>query len=172
MSDLKQSAFRQLHHLEQEVARLEGKLLEMEHKMQRLLQIERNHLIRIKNQEEVSDDFLQYGRTYNDLTPEKAWKHYINPDFDFILLDVSSEDFTPAQKLNEAIHIPWSQLPERFMEISSKTTPIMVISEDGTNSVLACELLVKRGYFNCSNISGGYKFWKGFRLQELQGESA
>ena len=54
------------------------------------------------------------------------------------------------------------------MEIQARTTPILIISEDGTKSILACEFLVKRGFYNCNNISGGYKYWYGFRLKEVR----
>jgi len=164
--------FNQLNTFEQEIARLEGRILELENRIQRLVEVERNHLIRVKNGEELSDDFIQSGRCYHDLSPDKAWKLYRNPDFDFILVDITAKDFDRAAGLPEAIHIPWEDFQDRFLEIQSKTTPLLIISEDGTNSILACEFLVKRGYFNCNNISGGYKFWKGLRLEEVKGRSA
>ncbi|MFP5385825.1 MAG: rhodanese-like domain-containing protein [Bacteriovoracia bacterium] len=162
------NVFAQLQHFENQIARLEEKVLQLNQKIEQLVQIERNHLIRVKNHEELSDDFIEHGRKYQDLSPEKAWKLYCNKDFDFILLDVSSKNYEPMRKIPEALHIPWEELPERFYEISSKTTPILVICEDGTSSILACEFMVKRGFFNCSNISGGYKHWKGFQLSEVR----
>lgn len=133
-----------------------------------MVQIERNHLIRVKNHEEVSDEFIHQGRKYQDLSPEKAWKLYCNKDFDFILLDVSAADYTPMRQIPEAQHIPWAELKDRFFEINSKTTPILIISEEGTSSILACEFLIKRGFYNCSNVSGGYKHWKGFQLTDVK----
>lgn len=172
MSYKPHNVFSQLQTFEQEIGRLEGRILELETRMEKLLEIERNHLIRVKNGEEVSDEFLQKGRSYMDLSPEKAWRLYRNPDFDFILVDVTSREYGPVNRLPEALHIPWEEFSDRFMEIQSRTTPLLIISEDGTNSVLACEFLVKRGYFNCNNVSGGYKFWKGFRLEEVKDQSA
>lgn len=162
------NVFSQLQQFERQIAELEDKILKLETKMEELVQVERNHLIRIKNHEEVPDDFIQSGRRYLDLTPEKAWKLYCNKDFDFILLDVSAKDYQPTRKIPEAIHIPWEEFSQRFFEISTKTTPILIISEDGTRSVLACEFLVRRGYFNCNNVSGGYKHWKGFALSDVK----
>jgi hypothetical protein len=166
------NVFSQLQIFEQEINRLEGRILEMETRIDKLLEIERNHLIRIKNGEEIADDFIKGGHTYHDLSPEKAWKLYRNPDYNFILIDVSSPDFHSHSRLPEAIHIPWSEFPDRFHEIQSRTIPILIISEDGTTSVLACEYLVKHGFYNCNNISGGYKYWKGFRVEEIKGKSA
>lgn len=160
------NVFTQLKVFEDQIGLMEHKILELEMKIESLIKIERNHLIRVKNHEEVSDEFLSGGKKYQDLTPEKAWKLYCKKDFDFILLDVSSLDFRPERKLPEAQHIPWEIFKDHFFEIDSKTTPILIISEDGTKSILACEFLVKCGYYNCNNISGGYKHWKGFRVTE------
>lgn len=160
--------FAQLQHFETEIAHLEEKVLQLNQKIEQLVQIERNHLIRVKNHEEISDEFINQGRKYQDLSPEKAWKLYCNKDFDFILLDVSAAEYKPLRQIPEAHHIPWKELQDRFFEISSKTTPILVICEEGTNSILACEFLVKRGYYNCSNVSGGYKHWKGFQLSDVK----
>ena len=166
------NVFSQLQTFEKEIARLEGRILELETSINKLIEIERNHLIRLKNGEQLSDDFVQNGRAYLDLSPDKAFKMYRNPNFDFILIDVTSIDFEDTSRFPEAIHIPWEDFSDRFIEIQTKTTPLFIISEDGTTSVLACEFLVKHGYFNCNNISGGYKFWKGNRLEEVKGRSA
>lgn len=160
--------FAQLQDFEKNVARLEERILQLEQHIEQLNQINRNHLIRVKNHEQVSDDFIYNGRKYQDISPEKAWKLYNDKNFDFILIDVSAKDFQTDRKIPEALHIPWEDFRERFFEITSKTTPILIISEDGTNSVLACEFLVKRGYYNCNNVSGGYKYWKGFQLREIK----
>lgn len=160
--------FAQLQYFEKHIERLEERILQLEQRIEQMIQIERNHLIRVKNHEEVSDDFIFNGRRYQDLSPEKAWKLYCNKDYDFILLDVSSKEYRPVRKIPEALHIPWEDFHERFFEITSKTTPILIVCEDGTNSVLACEFLVKRGYFNCNNVSGGYRHWKGFQLTDVK----
>jgi rhodanese-related sulfurtransferase len=172
MSINPQNIFGQLEVFEKEISRLEERIFELESRIQKLIEVERNHLLRVKNKEEISDDFIQNGRAYHDLSPENAWKLYRIPDFDFILIDVSSRDQETFNSLPEAIHIPWEEFSDKFLEIQSKTTPLLIISEDGTNSILACEFLVKRGYYNCNNISGGYKHWIGFRLEQVKNQSA
>ncbi len=172
MKKLNENAFYLINRLSKEIESLEEKIFELEKKLDLALSVERNHLIRVKNKEDLSDDFLYNGRSYLDLTPEKAYRLYKNKDFDFILLDVSKADYKPEEKLPEAIHIPFEELEARFLEITQMTTPIIIISEDGVKSVLACEFLVKRGYFNCNNVSGGYKFWPGFRLKQVNERSA
>lgn len=160
--------FAQIQAFEANIGRLEERCLQLEQKIDQLIQVERNHLIRIKNHEEISDEFINTGRKYLDLSPEKAWKLYCDKDFDYILLDVSSKEFKPSVPLMESIHIPWEEFHDRFIEITARTTPIFIISEDGTKSVLACEFLVSRGYFNCNNISGGYKLWKGNQMTTMK----
>ena len=166
------NVFGQLQAFEQEIGRLEGRILELEQRLETLVSIQRNHLIRVKNNEELSDDFIYSGRQYLDLSPDKAWKFYQNKNADFIVIDVSADDYHPQKRLEGALHIPWDEFQERFLEVTNQTTPLIIISEDGTNSVLACEFLIKRGYYNCNNVSGGYKHWRGFRLEDLKGRSA
>lgn len=162
----------QLNTFERDITVLENKIFDLELRMEKLIQIERDHLIRVKNKEEIPDDFIANGRTYQDLTPEKAWKFYQKEDFNFIFIDVSAEDYRPLKRVPEALHIPWEDFKERFIEIQSRTTPIFIICEDGTNSILACEFLVKQGFYNCNNISGGYKHWKGFGFSDVSDQSA
>jgi rhodanese-related sulfurtransferase len=164
--------FAQLAAFENQIGHLEDRILELEQRIETMVQLERNHLIRVKNREEISDDYIFSGKRYLDLSPEKAWKLYNNKDFDFILIDVSAKDSDPTTRIPEALHIPWEEFSSRFFEIQAKTTPILLISEDGTNSILACEFLVKRGYYNCNNISGGYKHWKGLQILDLRDVSA
>jgi rhodanese-related sulfurtransferase len=161
-----------LKNFEEDIYRLESKVLELEQRLESMINIERNHLIRVKNHELLSDEFLASGRKYQDISPEKAWKMYNNINFDFILIDVSSKDYVPDGELAEAVRIPWEEFQERFIEIQSKTTPLLIISEDGAKSVLACEFLSSRGFYNCNNISGGYKHWVGFRVNEVKDYSA
>lgn len=162
----------QLQAFENELSRLEARILELDQRLETLTVIERNHLLRLKNHEHLSDDFIMNGRSYQDLSPEKAWALYNDKNFDFIIIDISSSDFTDKNRIPEAIDMPWEVFQDRFIEIQTKTTPILIISEDGTNSILACEFMSKRGYFNCNNISGGHKFWVGNRLVSARERSA
>lgn len=98
--------YNQLQVFEKEIERLEGKILALEQRMEQLFQIERNHLVRVKNNEEVPDDFILHGKRYNDLSPEKAWKHYQNRDFDFIFIDVSAKDYKASNKNSRSYSYP------------------------------------------------------------------
>ena len=39
------------------------------------------------------------------------------------------------------------------------------MSEDGTNSILACKMLCELGFLNVNNISGGHKYWPGHKKE-------
>ena len=124
--------------------------------------LQRNHLVRVKNGEEIDDNMILMGHPYNDLSPQKAWSIYNNNNLDFILLDVSHKSENKnIKRIEDSLIIPLEELHIRFVEIPSKTIPIIIISEEGLRSIQACELLIKKGFFNINNISGGHAFWPG-----------
>lgn len=157
-----------------------SRLDEMEKRLNRLekstddeLQVQKCQLMRIKNGDWLSDDYVLNGRSYSDLSPESAWDIYNQKDADFLLLDVSQKSFYPLEELPEALNIPLEELNLRVRELVNKATRVIIISEDGTRSILACEMLNRHGFFNVSNVSGGYKFWPGFKeLRHKRGEDS
>jgi rhodanese-related sulfurtransferase len=161
--------FQLLEFLTVRVSNIEKNLNRIEEKLDFAVALQRNHLIRLKNGDPLDDQMILYGRPYNDLTPQRAWSVYNNPDLDFIFLDVSAEEYKPSVSISGVTKIPLKQLDKRYAELPSKTIPVMIISEDGLNSILACELLVKKGYFNVNNISGGYQFWPGASAENQLG---
>lgn len=151
--------FQMLEFINSRLTNIEKNISKMDEKIDYGLALQRNFLIRIKNGEEIDDSTILLGRPYNDLSPAKAFGIYKNLDADFIILDVTSVNFNTVVKPKGAICIPLEELATRYPELPSKTTPILVISEEGLRSILACELLVKKGHYNVNNISGGYKHW-------------
>ena len=160
---LQNNVFFTINKLNDRVNELQKQINELNIKLENSVSIERAHLLRIKNGDQLSDDYILNGRAYNDMSPEIAFDYYNQQDINYILLDVSEKGFSPISELPEAIKIPMHELNIRHKEIINKATPILVISENGTTSILACEFLNKMGFYNVNNISGGYKFWPGFR---------
>jgi len=150
---------------------IEKNISRLDEKLDFSLSLQRNHLIRIKNGEELDDNMILMGRPYNDLSPLQAYSIYKGTNSDFIILDITEKNFNPPFTLEGTIHIPFSQLGREYIKIPSNTVPLLVISEDGLTSIQACELLVRKGYFNVNNISGGYKYFPEDRenkpLQDL-----
>lgn len=167
ISDLEKSLFYNLNNLIEKVEKLEKKVESLEKNMENSFALQRCHIMRVKNGDELSDQYILNGHKYADLSPDKAFRLYQQNDSDFILLDVSAKDYSPTKEISEALHIPLEELPARLNEIANKATSLLIISEDGTRSVQACELLNEKGYYNVNNISGGHKFWPANRLKDI-----
>lgn len=165
--DLK--AFQMLEFINSRLTNIEKNIARLDEKLDFSIQLQRNHLIRVKNGEDIDDNAILFGRPYNDLTPHKAFEIYSNKDLDFILIDVSSADYQAPYQLDGVIKIPLEELDRRYAEISSRTTPVLLISENGLKSIQASEILVRKGFFNINNISGGYQFWP--KTDEKDGEN-
>ena len=163
MDKLKNNIYHTFNLINARLNHLEKKIAELDEKLDEVIQIERSHLVRVKNGEELSDDFILKGRTYYDLSPEQAFELYNDPDKDFILLDVSAKGYQAFDTLPEAIKIPLEELAIRHQEIQNKNTTLFIMSENGVRSILACELLQRCGFHNINNISGGHKFWPGHK---------
>ncbi len=167
--------FQILEFINNRLGNIEKNIIRIDEKLDFSIALQRNHLIRVKNGEDIDDAMILMGRPYNDLSPAKAFEVYQNDDIDFLILDVTSTKFKPKARLEGSIHIPLEELDRRWAEIQSKTTPILIISERGLRSIQACETLVKRGFFNINNISGGFEFWPAFNVssfEEKLGKSA
>lgn len=150
------------------ISALEGNLVKLEEKTEDSLNAIKGQMIRMKTGTEVSNDMISSGRRYGDLSPDKAFKIYKNPNTDFVIIDVSDKNYQPVKEMTPSIKIPLEELANRIHEIPSKTTLLLVVSEDGVRSILASELLVNCGYLNVNNVSGGHKYWPGNRLKEQQ----
>ena len=167
--DLK--SFQMLEFINSRLSNIEKNISRIDEKLDFSITLQRNHLVRVKNGEEIDDSMILMGRPYNDISPQRAWSIYNNPNVDFFVLDVTSKNFK-EKKLEEALHIPLEELHVRYTEIPSKTTPLLVISENGLRSIQACEQLVKKGFFNINNVSGGYEFWPGKEESNTQPEKS
>lgn len=153
--------FQLLDSINNRLTNIEKNISRIDEKLDFSITLQRNHLIRIKNNQEIDDSMILLGKPYNDLPPQRAFQIYNDKDMDFLVLDCSSASHPQEERLPDSINIPLEELPTRYVEITSKTTPILVISERGVRSIQACEILVKKGYFNLNNISGGHEFWPG-----------
>lgn len=166
---LQNNIFHLVNLLTSRVAQVEHALNLMQERFDRDMAIQRNHMMRLKNGEKLSDAFIMSGKAYRDLDPQTAWTLFQEENFDFIFLDVSHKDFKlDNPRPAETLHIPLEELQERVEEIKNKTTPLFIISEDGLRSILACDFLSAQGHYNCNNVSGGWCFWPGHQISHLK----
>jgi rhodanese-related sulfurtransferase len=150
-----------LEYINSRLSNIEKNIAKLDEKVDFSIALQRNHLLRIKNGNLIDDNMILMGTPYNDINPKQAFEIWNNPNSDFFLLDVTSEKFNSEFRIEGAVHIPLEQLSRRYCELQSKTTPILIISERGLRSIQASELLVRKGFYNINNISGGYEFWVG-----------
>ena len=156
---LQKNVFYAINDLSNTVVDLQRQIIELNQKLENYQDIGRSHLLRVKNGDQLSDDYILNGRKYNDMSPDAAFKFFQQQDTQFIVLDVTKDGFQPSTEIEEALHIPADELTFRYGEIINKSTPILVISEDGVSSIIACEFLNHLGFYNVNNVSGGYKYW-------------
>ena len=149
--------------LAKRIDKLEAEIFNLRKTYDHQFQLEKYHMIRIKNGDILSDDYILKDCGYRDLTPEKAVEFYQNQDADFIMIDVSNKDYTPHGEFKEVHKVPLESLEMRLSSFKNKGASYLIISEDGTRSIKACKLMAKHGFYNLNNISGGYKFWPEFR---------
>jgi rhodanese-related sulfurtransferase len=168
---LENNIYSVINRLVARVASLEARVMRMEERHARELAIQREHLVRIKNSEDLPDHHIRSGAAYRDLDPQAAWKLFQRADRDHVLVDVSSQGFEPRGKRPaECLRIPLEQLEARRDELPAGGVPLMIISEEGLRSVLACEFLVRHGHYSCENVSGGWQHWPGHALRAVAGE--
>jgi rhodanese-related sulfurtransferase len=60
--------------------------------------------------------------------------------------------------LENAIHIPMDEVPERMAQIS-KVKPVVIICHTGRRSSEVSEWLSQQGYTNILNLTGGIHRW-------------
>jgi len=159
--------FKLLETMNKRLSNIEHNINRLDEKLDFSISLQRNHLIRVKNGQDIDDSMILYGRPYNDLSPQRAFEIFNDPNIDFLLVDVSYNEMPSLEKLPGTIHIPLEELTSRCHEIINKTTPILIISEKGLRSIQACEILVKKGFFNLNNISGGHEFWPSKRRRSV-----
>ncbi|MBT4792247.1 MAG: rhodanese-like domain-containing protein [Halobacteriovoraceae bacterium] len=156
------SIFKDINALKTIVFEMQARIHELEKQVTENAKRDRFQLLRIKNNEELSDDFILKSQAYLDLSPEKAFRLYQKNDLDFIFLDVSTNTFSPTSEIPEITKIPLEELQLNQHKLPGKSKSIFIISENGIRSIRACKVLNKLGFYNLNNISGGYQFWPGF----------
>jgi rhodanese-related sulfurtransferase len=81
------------------------------------------------------------------------------------ILDVRSVDEFRSGHLTGAKNLPLSDIAQKLDSISAhKTEPTIVYCESGMRSSRACGQLVKAGFTNLHNLSGGVSAWRAANL--------
>ena len=77
---------------------------------------------------------------------------------DFILLDVRNLHEVLFSKINNSIHIPMNEIPERLDELD-QNKEIIVQCKSGKRSAKVCEYLLTQNFTDIKNLRGGILAW-------------
>ena len=88
-----------LEFINNRLTNIERNIQKLDEKVEYSLALQKNHLIRVKNGENLSDSVILESLPYNDLSPQRAYEIYSNRDLDFLLLDVTRLGFETNTKI-------------------------------------------------------------------------
>ena len=74
------------------------------------------------------------------------------------ILDVREENELSICRIEEALHIPMAEVPDRYAELP-KDAPLIVFCHHGMRSLKVVEYLEARGLENAINLTGGIHAW-------------
>jgi adenylyltransferase/sulfurtransferase len=94
---------------------------------------------------------------YEEMDVTELEKHLKNGSSPTII-DVREEFELEISKLDEAIHIPMNDLPNRLDELDSETDYV-VMCRTGARSAQICEFLSNQNFRSVSNLTGGINEW-------------
>jgi rhodanese-related sulfurtransferase len=87
-----------------------------------------------------------------------------------LLLDVREQDEWDAGHAPGSLHLPLSELQERFTELP-ETAATLVICRSGSRSDVVAHALARIGRPGCANVAGGLQAWvaAGLPLEPADG---
>lgn len=95
---------------------------------------------------------------YPEITPDQVVSSLNNGE-KLNLVDVREIDEWEAGHIEEAAHLPLSELQERIGELP-KDEPLIMVCRSGGRSGKACDFLQAHGY-SVTNMKGGMLEWPG-----------
>ena len=75
-----------------------------------------------------------------------------------VLLDVREASELAICKIEDALHIPLGEIPDRY-ETLPKDQPIVVFCHHGMRSLKVQNFLISKGFDNIINMQGGIHAW-------------
>ena len=82
-----------------------------------------------------------------------------------VIIDIRDEHEYKKGHIVNAINLPLSKFDENIEKISSyRKSPVIVVCQTGSRSVTACKKLIKAGFEEVYNISGGMQSWEDNKL--------
>lgn len=116
-------------------------------------------LARVANGQTVDASMIKEGRLWRDVLTDEG-QTMAEEDRTFVL-DVRTSSETAGGMLPRAVHIPVSELEDRFSELPRDGRAILIYCASGGRSAAACEFLAREGFEELSNLAGGIGAWRG-----------
>ena len=88
----------------------------------------------------------------------KHLKSKLDNNEEFTLIDVRESQELEICKINQAIHIPMSNIPNCLDEINFEQ-PVVIMCKSGGRSAQVCHFLNEQGYLDVYILSGGIIAW-------------
>ena len=95
---------------------------------------------------------------FGKLSPVELKEQYVDANVEHTLVDVRSPSEYRSGHVPHAVSIPLNELGNRISEIPTDK-PVMLICASGNRSRSAANMLVKAGYDDVYNITGGTSMW-------------
>ena len=149
---------------------LESRVFDLEKKLNHLKATFTMNLIRVKNNDLIGDKTIMELEPYIDISAFKAYEYCLDENKQYFIIDVERPDYERPVNFKNITFIPLTELEKNISKIPTRTSPLFVISEDGIKSIHACEILSKKEFYNCYNISGGYEKWPKPKVEGLDQE--
>ena len=84
---------------------------------------------------------------------------------DALIIDVREPHEFIKGHIENAINTPLSKLADRLNQFNQqKDIPVIVVCQTGSRSVPACKTLIKSGFNDVYNITGGMQAWEDSKL--------
>lgn len=100
---------------------------------------------------------------FDSVSPMIAVTKMDNPKT--VIIDVREPNEFPKSHIENAINIPLGKLEEKLPSLEKyKTCPVIVTCQTGARSVPACKALIKAGFEQVFNMTGGMQFWEENKL--------
>lgn len=102
---------------------------------------------------------MLFSKSVKSVTPSEA-NDFISEE-NPVILDVRTPQEFAVGHIEGAINLPVGQLDEAIAQefIGGLDTPVLVYCKSGIRSLNASKILVKMGYDNVRNLSGGIDKW-------------
>ena len=94
---------------------------------------------------------------YQEITPYDLEKR-LNSSSQLILLDVREEFELKISSIQDSIHIPINEIPDKINDLDPKKNYV-VVCKSGIRSAYVCEYLIKNKFKSVKNLAGGINEW-------------